>query len=116
VVHQSPTCAIYGGDDHLAINCNWERSAEVDAEQVNAFKNNFRPQNNPYSNTYNPGWKNHPNFYQDNQPQNLNQHRNQNRPIQGYEHRQFDQGAPQKSNLEQMMEMVMRGQDEFMQD
>jgi hypothetical protein len=22
-VHQSPTCAICGGGDHLAINCNW---------------------------------------------------------------------------------------------
>jgi hypothetical protein len=36
-VHQSPTCAIYGEDDHLAINCNWGRSAEGDAEQVNAW-------------------------------------------------------------------------------
>jgi hypothetical protein len=86
-VHQSPTCAIYGEDDHLAINCNWGRSAEGDAEQVNTFNNNFRPQNNPYSNTYNPGWRNHPNFYQDNQPQNLNQHPNQNRSIQGYNQR-----------------------------
>jgi len=32
-------------------------------EQVNAMqKFNPRPQNNPYSNTYNPGWRNHPNF------------------------------------------------------
>jgi hypothetical protein len=115
-VHQSPTCAICGESDHLAINCNWGRSAEGDAEQVNAFNNNFRPQNNPYSNTYNHGWRNHPNFYQDNQPQNLNQHPNQNRPIQGYGQRQFDQGALQKSNMEQMMEKVMHGQEEFMQD
>jgi hypothetical protein len=27
-VHQSPTCAICGGGGHLAINCNWGRSAE----------------------------------------------------------------------------------------
>jgi hypothetical protein len=108
-VHQSPTCAICGRGDHLIINYNWGRSAEGDAEQVNAFNNNFRPQNNPYSNTYNPGWRNHPNIYQYNQSQNPNQHPNQNRPIQGYGQRQFDQGAPQKSNLEQMMERVMRG-------
>jgi hypothetical protein len=82
-VYQSPTCAICGGGDHLAINCNWERSAKGDAEQVNAFNNNFRPQNNPYSNTYNPRWRNRSNFYLDNQPQNSNQHPNQNRPIQG---------------------------------
>jgi hypothetical protein len=80
-VHQSPTCAIYGRGNRLAINYNWGGSAEGDIEQVNAFNNNFRPQNNPYSNTYNPGWRNHPNFYQDNQPQNPNKHPNQNRPI-----------------------------------
>jgi hypothetical protein len=112
-VHQSPTCVIYGGGDHLTINCNWGEFAEGDTEQVNAFNNNFIPRNNPYSNIYNPGWRNHPNFYQDNQPQNPNQHPNQNRPIQEYGQRQFDQGAPQKSNLEQMMERVMRGQEEF---
>jgi DNA-binding protein H-NS len=100
----------------LAINYNWGRSAKGDAEQVNAFNNNFRPQNNSYSNTYNYGWRNHPNFYQDNQPQNLNQHPNQNRSIQGYNQRQFDQGAPQKSNLEQMMEKMMQEQAEFRQD
>jgi Retrotransposon gag protein len=114
-VHQSPTCAIYGGGDHLAINYNWGEFTEEDMKQVNEFNNNFRLQNNPYSNTYNPSWRNYPNFYKDNQPQNPNQHPNQNRPIQGYGQRQFDQGALQKSNLEQMMERVMRGQEEFMQ-
>ncbi|XP_057248258.1 uncharacterized protein LOC130590231 [Beta vulgaris subsp. vulgaris] len=40
-------------------------------EHVNALLNtNTRPQNNPYSNTFNPGWKHHPNFsYKNNQPQ-----------------------------------------------
>jgi hypothetical protein len=46
-VHQSPTCAICGGGDHLAINYNWGGSAEGDAEQVNVLNNNYRPQNNP---------------------------------------------------------------------
>ena len=26
------------------------------------YVSNFQRQNNPYSNTYNPGWRNHPNF------------------------------------------------------
>lgn len=30
------------------------------AQQVEEI--NFLKQNNPYSNTYNPDWKNHPNF------------------------------------------------------
>jgi hypothetical protein len=62
-IYQSPTRDIYGGGDHLAINCNWGEFAEGDIEQVNVFNNNFRPQNNPYSNTYNSGWRNHQNLY-----------------------------------------------------
>ncbi|XP_022019479.1 uncharacterized protein LOC110919521 [Helianthus annuus] len=31
-------------------------------EEVDYLGNQIRPQNNPYSNTYNPGWRNHPNF------------------------------------------------------
>ena len=38
-------------------------------EQVDYLGNPGRPQNNPYSNTYNPGWRNHPNFSWSN-PQN----------------------------------------------
>ncbi|KAA3456048.1 Retrotransposon gag protein [Gossypium australe] len=34
----------------------------VENEQVHYMGNTFKSQNNPYSNTYNPGWKNHPNF------------------------------------------------------
>ncbi|XP_026400374.1 uncharacterized protein LOC113296277 [Papaver somniferum] len=38
-------------------------SYEEEAEQVNAvFPNQHRQQYNPYSNTYNPGWRDHPNF------------------------------------------------------
>ncbi|XP_078172833.1 uncharacterized protein LOC144566683 [Carex rostrata] len=54
-------CSICGGTDHLAINCG--TSNEVSHEEVNAInQGNFKPNNNPYSNTYNPGWRNHPNF------------------------------------------------------
>ena len=31
------------------------------ADQAN-YVNNYTRQNNPYSNTYNQGWRNHPNF------------------------------------------------------
>ncbi|KAA3483048.1 reverse transcriptase [Gossypium australe] len=34
----------------------------MEHEQVNFMGNNSRPQNNPYSNNYNVGWRNHPNF------------------------------------------------------
>jgi hypothetical protein len=42
-------------------------SAEM--EQVNAFNNFQKPSSGPYFETYNPRWRNHPNFsWQQNQP------------------------------------------------
>ena len=35
-------------------------------EAVHFVSNQSRQNNNPYSNTYNPGWRNHPNFYWNN--------------------------------------------------
>lgn len=58
---------------------------------------NFLKQNNPYSNTYNPGWKNQPNFswklqYGNVQKQGPIQYQNQQqfRPHQNYQ-TQFQQ-------------------------
>lgn len=50
---QAVSCEIYGGP-HFTMHC------VATAQQVEEI--NFLKQNNPYSNTYNPGWKNHPNF------------------------------------------------------
>ncbi|KAG8485620.1 hypothetical protein CXB51_018935 [Gossypium anomalum] len=68
----------------------------TEEEQVNYMgNNNFRSQNNPYSNTYNAGWKNHPNFSwggQGNQrPQNP----------QGFQQPPYQQ--EKKPNLEEML-------------
>ncbi|KAG8486099.1 hypothetical protein CXB51_019413 [Gossypium anomalum] len=68
----------------------------IEEEQVNYMgNNNFRSQNNPYSNTYNTGWKNRPNFSwggQGNQgPQNL----------QGFQQPPYQQ--EKKPNLEEML-------------
>jgi hypothetical protein len=106
-VSQFNPCAICGGTDHLPINCTLGMSSEGEIEQVNALNNNFRPQNNPYSNTYNPGWRNHPNFSWRNDQNAPNQ--NQTRPNQGFSPRQFEYG-PQKSNLEKMMENFIEAQ------
>ena len=38
-----------------------------ETEQANYLGNPARPQNNPYSNTYNPRWRNYPNFSWSNQ-------------------------------------------------
>ncbi|XP_058741217.1 uncharacterized protein LOC131613577 [Vicia villosa] len=47
------TCEICGGP-HFAMHCV---ATTQQVEEINILR-----QNNPYSNTYNPGWKNHPNF------------------------------------------------------
>ncbi|KAJ9170187.1 hypothetical protein P3X46_018314 [Hevea brasiliensis] len=69
----------YGGG---YMSSEYSNFNEPSSEQMNYVNNggkfNQRQPNNPYSNTYNPGWRNHPNFSWSNQ---------QNQPInkqQGY--------------------------------
>ncbi|KAJ9168748.1 hypothetical protein P3X46_020240 [Hevea brasiliensis] len=53
----------YGGGN---MNSECNNFNEPSSEQMNYVNNggnfNQRLSNNPYSNTYNPGWRNHPNF------------------------------------------------------
>ncbi|XP_024024962.1 uncharacterized protein LOC112092619 [Morus notabilis] len=53
------TC-VYCGDGHSFENC------PSNSESV-CYVNNFNSNNNPYSNSYNQGWKQHPNFSWSNQ-------------------------------------------------
>ncbi|KAG8493010.1 hypothetical protein CXB51_012669 [Gossypium anomalum] len=59
-VHPVMRCDSNGGGahntDYLSFNLG------IEEEQVQYMGNNSRPQNNSYSNTYNVGWRNHPNF------------------------------------------------------
>jgi hypothetical protein len=56
-------CAFCGGFDHSSVNYRMCVSNKGDFEQVNVInQDNSRSNNNPYSNTYNPGWKSHLNF------------------------------------------------------
>ncbi|XP_073307104.1 uncharacterized protein [Primulina huaijiensis] len=68
---------------------------------VNQVRVQNRPKNDPYSNTYNPGWRQHPNF-------SWGVQNSQNRPQGGqpYGKQQMNRSDPpreEKSNLEQMM-------------
>ncbi|XP_062083367.1 uncharacterized protein LOC133789582 [Humulus lupulus] len=57
-------CEICGGP-HLYEQCtapNMCGNMPVNQAQVQAVGNFQRPYQNPFSNTYNPGWRNHPNF------------------------------------------------------
>jgi hypothetical protein len=108
------SCEHCGGMDHTTLECQLGRQ-ESGLDQVNALNNFGRPQNYPYSNTYNSGWRNHPNFSYKNNPNMVPQQNNQNPP--GFPQRQFNsQPAPQKSNLEIMMENFMIQQQKTTQD
>ncbi|XP_075486381.1 uncharacterized protein LOC142525987 [Primulina tabacum] len=49
-----------------------EEQSIFDEEAVNFVGNQWRQQSNPYSSTYNPGWKHHPNFSWKNTENSLN--------------------------------------------
>ena len=55
----------WGNQDYQAI-----KSLTMPNEHVDYMGNIPRLQNNPYNNTYNPGWRNHSNFPWGNQGQN----------------------------------------------
>ncbi|XP_026378156.1 uncharacterized protein LOC113272548 [Papaver somniferum] len=55
------TCATCHNSDHLVDNCpDLHEFQESRVEQANALYH--KQENNPYSHTYNPRWRNHPNF------------------------------------------------------
>ncbi|KAK5776623.1 hypothetical protein PVK06_044583 [Gossypium arboreum] len=92
-VHPVMRCDSSGGGVHIEYQ---SFNPTTEEEQVNYMgNNNFRSQNNPYSNTYNAGWRNHPNFSwggQGNQkPQNP----------QGFQQPPYQQ--EKKLNLEEML-------------
>ncbi|XP_021773080.1 uncharacterized protein LOC110737034 [Chenopodium quinoa] len=63
---QMMSCDTCGSDDHVTSECyllNDSCSPSPSMEQVNAINNGqTNPRYDPYSNTYNEGWKHHPNF------------------------------------------------------
>ncbi|XP_021866647.2 uncharacterized protein [Spinacia oleracea] len=126
---QVMSCEICGGVDHLSSYCN---STMEQAAAIN-------PRFDPYSQTYNSGWRHHPNFsYKYNQgiqpppPPQQQQAPQRPTPIPPYRPPGFNQGAynqggynqgassqpkpqfnqapPQKSNLESIMETFIAHQ------
>ncbi|XP_068305074.1 uncharacterized protein [Pyrus communis] len=56
-------CSICSMKTHDFLSCPHKAAyPKFAAEQVNAFNNFQRPRNDPYSNFYNPGWRDHPNL------------------------------------------------------
>jgi len=106
-----PPCEICGFVDQLTLNCQIGSPFAQDTNVVN-YVNNFnpRPNNDPYTNTYNLGWRNHPNFFYKPNPNPPNLPQMNVRPSPGFQRLPFPQQAPPKSNLESMMESILREQ------
>ena len=97
---QSITCDLCGGG-HDTNNCQTGNPFAKTTETANYIGNFFRPQqNNPYSNTYNQGWRQHPNFSWSNQ--NAAQ-----QPPPGF------QVLENKSNIEELMIKFMQNQEQL---
>jgi len=60
----SPFCDRCCSLDHVTENCHVGNSLAPSPVEHLAYVNNFQPRSNhdPYSNSYNPSWKQHPNF------------------------------------------------------
>src|SRR5262249_23743115 len=91
------SCELCGTPGHKSVECQAGNPFAQPIEQVD-YAGNFQrpPQNNPYSNTYNPGWRNHPNFSWSNQ-------QNPRPPPPGYKQPHPQQQQQQKPSLEDLM-------------
>ncbi|XP_021750418.1 uncharacterized protein LOC110716092 [Chenopodium quinoa] len=118
-------CQLCNVQGHIAPDCPQisQNTEEMSIEQANAFysSNPKRPYD-PYSNTYNEGWKHHPNFsYKNTQAQqNPPQPNNYNPPPPGFQQRppntqQPMQPEPQKSSLEVTLESFITATNSVIQ-
>ncbi|XP_020272432.1 uncharacterized protein LOC109847612 [Asparagus officinalis] len=112
VASTSISCEICGYVGHSALQCQLGNPPSIDTsgnEQVN-YVNNFNQKGDPFSNTYNPGWRNHPNFSYRNPPGNPMPASNFGPP--GFRAPQSNFPS-QKSNLENMMEKFVTTQSKL---
>ena len=106
-VPPSPSCEICGLVDYLIVNCQVGSSFTQDASESVNYVNNFhpRPINDPFSNTYNLGWRNQLNFsYRSNAPPSPQI--NFRQPLV-FQRPPYPQQAPQKSNTEPVLETIL---------
>ncbi|KAG9449960.1 hypothetical protein H6P81_009925 [Aristolochia fimbriata] len=104
-------CDMCGGG-HLNHECQAGNVQSVNSLDQDNYVSNFRRSNDPYSNTYNPGWRSYPNFSwsnNHNQQPSTHQPTAQTRPPSG-----FQRAAPeqeQKSSIEDMFAKFMANQE-----
>ncbi|XP_070013272.1 uncharacterized protein [Nicotiana sylvestris] len=96
------------GEGHTSDIC------PANPESVCFVGNSNRGQKNQYGNTYNPNWRNHPNFSWGGNQGTQNQYRSQ-APQQKYRPPQVEQQASPRSHLEDMLKKVMAEQQALSQ-
>ncbi|KAL5540455.1 hypothetical protein UlMin_042550 [Ulmus minor] len=79
-VESHEPCFMCNGLDHTPRECPTYFEIKEIKEECNALGIPFRKTYDPYSNTFNPGWKNHPNFSWRSNAQNPSQTNTQWRP------------------------------------
>ncbi|GJV00997.1 DNA-directed DNA polymerase, partial [Tanacetum coccineum] len=89
-------CSMCGDPSHSVNNCqSWGAPSN---EEVNGVYGN-RPRNDPFSESYNPGWRNHPNFRwkdDDNRPNNTQQNYGYKPRYEGGDSSNFQQNSYQQ--------------------
>ncbi|XP_022875808.1 uncharacterized protein LOC111394287 [Olea europaea var. sylvestris] len=98
MVHQSPPVCEGCGADHASTRCPLASTHVNQSEEVSYAQNFQRQQNNPFSNTFNPGWKNHPNFSWSNNQGQEQGGSNQNKPP-GFQQQQHQGRRPSLEDL-----------------
>lgn len=102
-------CGICGGP-HFSMHC------VATAKQVEEI--NFLKQNNPYSNTYNPGWKDQQGNVQNQGPIQYQKQPRQYQQQQQYppKQQQYQQQAPKKTDWELTIERMAAQNYQFQEE
>ena len=109
---QEIVCNICNTNDHPTNDCpTLPAFRECLHEQANALNTFKRPKNNPYSQTYNPGWRNHPNFGWRNESQG----QSSQPPFQTHQNFQnsFDHASHSRKDLGETLHSFIAKQESF---
>ena len=110
---QHPTAAscTYCGEEHLFDQCPSNPASAC-------YVGNFNRNHNSYSNTYNPGWRQHPNFSWNSQGQNAGSSSTPNRPQHppGFPPQARTQPVEQSSSMESLLKEYMAKNDAIIQN
>ena len=124
---QQDVCSMWASPMHNAMVCSLKHKEGM-SEQVDALNQFMKSFNNPYFETYNSNWRNHPNFSwrqpqqqsQPNQvgPPGFNQFHHPNQPISyaSLPNPYMISHPQQPSNLEAMLEKFITGTNTNLQE